>query len=125
VTSASVEEALHKEDVFHFGAPRGVSESDFFQKDVPRTFGDVKNQRLMSEFRSVNSAVIDALQDFERDDSRQLLDGHFRIDTWRMIKILSMRSNTRLAYSGTSRAQWMPAGPAMDSSCSPALRSSR
>jgi uncharacterized protein (DUF885 family) len=55
---------------------------DFFQKDVPRTFGDVKNQRLMSEFRRVNSAVIDALRDFEgflRESMLSKSDGDFRI----------------------------------------------
>jgi uncharacterized protein (DUF885 family) len=38
----------------------------FFQKDVPEAFNDVKDQQLLSEFRTSNMLVITALQDYEK-----------------------------------------------------------
>jgi uncharacterized protein (DUF885 family) len=54
----------------------------FFQKDVPEAFNDVKDQQLLSEFRSSNMSVITALQDYEkflRDTLLPLSKGDFRI----------------------------------------------
>ena len=38
----------------------------FFQKDVPEAFTDVKDQQLLAEFQASNTAVIAALQDYEK-----------------------------------------------------------
>jgi uncharacterized protein (DUF885 family) len=38
----------------------------FFQKDVPEAFTDVKGQQLLAEFQASNTAVIAALQDYEK-----------------------------------------------------------
>jgi uncharacterized protein (DUF885 family) len=54
----------------------------FFQEDVPAAFNDVKDQELLSEFRSSNLAVIAALQDYEKFLKETLLPlskGDFRI----------------------------------------------
>jgi len=54
----------------------------FFQKDVPEAFHDVKDQQLLSEFRSSNMSVITALQDYEKFLKETLLPlskGDFRI----------------------------------------------
>jgi len=54
----------------------------FFQKDVPEAFNDVKDQQLLSEFRTSNLAVIAALQDYEKFLKETLLPvskGDFRI----------------------------------------------
>ena len=54
----------------------------FFQKDVPEAFNDVKDQQLLSEFRSSNMAVITALEDYEKFLKGTLLplsNGDFRI----------------------------------------------
>jgi uncharacterized protein (DUF885 family) len=54
----------------------------FFRKDVPEAFNDVKDQQLLSEFRSSNMAVITALEDYEKFLKGTLLplsNGDFRI----------------------------------------------
>jgi uncharacterized protein (DUF885 family) len=54
----------------------------FFQKDVPEAFSDVKDQQLLSDFRSSNQAVITALEDYEKFLKETLLPrsgGDFRI----------------------------------------------
>jgi hypothetical protein len=54
----------------------------FFQKDVPEAFNDVKDQQLLSEFRTSNMLVITALQDYEKFLKETLLPlskGDFRI----------------------------------------------
>ena len=54
----------------------------FFQKDVPEAFNDVKDQQLLSEFRTSNMSVITALQDYEKFLKGTLLplsNGDFRI----------------------------------------------
>ena len=54
----------------------------FFQKDVPEAFNDVKDQQLLSEFRTSNTLVITALQDYEKFLKGTLLplsNGDFRI----------------------------------------------
>jgi uncharacterized protein (DUF885 family) len=38
----------------------------FFQKDVPEAFTDVKGPQLLAEFQASNTAVIAALQDYEK-----------------------------------------------------------
>jgi len=38
----------------------------FFQKDVPEAFTNVKDQQLLAEFQASNTAVIAALQDYEK-----------------------------------------------------------
>jgi uncharacterized protein (DUF885 family) len=55
---------------------------DFFQKDVPGAFQDVKDAALRAEFQSSNSAVVKALEDFQRylqDDLLPTSRGDFRI----------------------------------------------
>ena len=47
----------------------------FFQKDVPEAFNDVKDQQLLSEFRTSNQAVITALEDYEKFLKETLLPG--------------------------------------------------
>ena len=54
----------------------------FFQKDVPEAFDDVKDQQLLSEFRTSNMLVIKTLQDYEKFLKETLLplsNGDFRI----------------------------------------------
>src|SRR5580704_11702523 len=54
----------------------------FFQKDVPEAFNDVKDQQLLSEFRTSNMSVITALEDYEKFLKGTLLplsNGDFRI----------------------------------------------
>ena len=54
----------------------------FFQKDVPEAFNDVKDQQLLSEFQNSNTAVITALQDYEKFLKETLLarsNGDFRL----------------------------------------------
>jgi uncharacterized protein (DUF885 family) len=54
----------------------------FFQKDVPEAFKDVKDQQLLSEFQNSNTAVITALQDYEKFLKETLLarsNGDFRL----------------------------------------------
>ena len=54
----------------------------FFRKDVPEAFNDVKDQQLLSEFRTSNMAVITALEDYEKFLKGTLLplsNGDFRI----------------------------------------------
>jgi len=38
---------------------------DFFRRDVPNAFVDVKDKELQTEFQSVNQKVIDSLQDYQ------------------------------------------------------------
>jgi uncharacterized protein (DUF885 family) len=55
---------------------------EFFQKDVPEAFKEVKNGRRMAEFNRVNAAVIDRLrqyQDFLKKDLLPASRGDFRI----------------------------------------------
>ena len=54
----------------------------FFQKDVPAAFPNVKNPRLLTQFRAVNHAVIEALERYEGWLKEELLpksNGDFRI----------------------------------------------
>jgi uncharacterized protein (DUF885 family) len=54
----------------------------FFQKDVPEAFSDVKDQQLLSEFRTSNLSVITVLEDYEKFLKGTLLplsNGDFRI----------------------------------------------
>jgi uncharacterized protein (DUF885 family) len=54
----------------------------FFQKDVPEAFSDVKDPKLMADFKASNAAVIAALQDYEKFLKETLLPlskGDFRI----------------------------------------------
>ena len=54
----------------------------FFQKDVPEAFSDVKDAKLMADFKASNAAVIAALQDYEKFLKENLLPlskGDFRI----------------------------------------------
>jgi uncharacterized protein (DUF885 family) len=55
---------------------------DFFRHDVPAAFSEVKDQKLLSEFKQSNAAVIDALSSYESWMKRDLLpqsNGDFRI----------------------------------------------
>lgn len=54
----------------------------FFQKDVPAAFPNVKNPRLLTQFRAVNHAVIQALEGYEKWLKEEVLpksNGDFRI----------------------------------------------
>jgi uncharacterized protein (DUF885 family) len=54
----------------------------FFQKDVPEAFSDVKDAKLMADFKASNAEVIAALQDYEKFLKQTLLPlskGDFRI----------------------------------------------
>ncbi|HZS43502.1 MAG TPA: DUF885 domain-containing protein [Blastocatellia bacterium] len=54
----------------------------FFQNDVPSAFKDVKDEKLLSEFKTANQAVIDALnnyQTFLKNDLLPRSNGDFRI----------------------------------------------
>jgi uncharacterized protein (DUF885 family) len=56
----------------------------FFQKDVPEAFTDVKDHKLLSEFKASNASVIAALQDYEKFLKNTVLaqsQGDFRIGT--------------------------------------------
>jgi len=55
---------------------------DFFQSDVPAAFNEVKDEKLLAEFKSANAAVIDALHKYEAFLKTDLLpasNGDFRI----------------------------------------------
>ncbi len=55
---------------------------DFFSKDVPEAFADVKDQNLLAQFKSSNTAVIDALKEYGqwiRNDLLARSNGDFRI----------------------------------------------
>ncbi len=55
---------------------------DFFRKDVPAAFSEVKDQNLLAEFKGSNTAVIDALTSYESWIKSDLLprsNGDFRI----------------------------------------------
>jgi len=55
---------------------------DFFQKDVPGAFQEVKDAALRAEFQSTNSAVVKALENFQlflQDDLIPTSQGDFRI----------------------------------------------
>jgi uncharacterized protein (DUF885 family) len=55
---------------------------DFFRSDVPAAFSEVKDEKLLSEFKQSNAAVIDALGSYEAWMKTDLLprsDGDFRI----------------------------------------------
>jgi uncharacterized protein (DUF885 family) len=54
----------------------------FFQSDVPDAFSDVKDRRLLAEFKSANAAVISALRSYQQFLKTDLLPrshGDFRI----------------------------------------------
>jgi uncharacterized protein (DUF885 family) len=54
----------------------------FFQSDVPSAFAEVKDEKLLGEFKQTNQAVIDALgsyQKFLKDDLLGKSGGDFRI----------------------------------------------
>ena len=54
----------------------------FFQKDVPQAFNEVKDPKLLAEFKTSNSAVIEELkryQNFVREDLSPISKGDFRI----------------------------------------------
>ena len=54
----------------------------FFQKDVPAAFPNVKNPRLLTQFRAVNHAVIQALERYQtylKDELLPKSNGDFRI----------------------------------------------
>src|SRR3954468_6296903 len=66
-------------------APGMVS---FFEKDVPLAFNEVKDPKLLAEFRASNAAVIVALNDYQKWMKAELLprsNGNFAIgaDTYR------------------------------------------
>jgi uncharacterized protein (DUF885 family) len=55
---------------------------DFFRSDVPAAFSEVKDQKLLAEFKNSNAAVIDALGSYETWMKSDLLPrskGDFRI----------------------------------------------
>ncbi|HTF71114.1 MAG TPA: DUF885 domain-containing protein [Edaphobacter sp.] len=55
---------------------------DFFRNDVPSAFSEVKDEKLLSEFKQSNTAVIDALSSYEAWMKTDLLthsNGDFRI----------------------------------------------
>jgi uncharacterized protein (DUF885 family) len=55
---------------------------DFFRNDVPAAFSEVKDEKLLSEFKQSNAAVIDALSSYESWMKNDLLprsNGDFRI----------------------------------------------
>ena len=55
---------------------------DFFRHDVPSAFSEVKDQKLLSDFKQSNAAVIDALSSYESWIQSDLLprsNGDFRI----------------------------------------------
>lgn len=54
----------------------------FFEKDVPAAFTNVRNPRLLTQFRAVNRAVIESLRRYEKFLKEELLPqskGDFRI----------------------------------------------
>jgi len=54
----------------------------FFEKDVPSAFNEVKDQKLLAEFRASNAAVIVALNDYQKWMKAELLprsNGNFAI----------------------------------------------
>ncbi len=54
----------------------------FFQKDVPAAFTEVKDPKLLADFKQANTAVIAALHDYEqyiRTDLKNRAHGDFRI----------------------------------------------
>ncbi len=56
----------------------------FFQNDVPSAFNEVKDEKLLAEFKQTNKAVMDALgsyQKFLKDDLLGKSSGDFRIGT--------------------------------------------
>ena len=60
----------------------------FFEKDVPSAFNEVKDQKLLAEFKASNAAVIAALNDYQKWMKADLLprsNGSFAIgaDTYR------------------------------------------
>jgi uncharacterized protein (DUF885 family) len=55
---------------------------DFFRKDVPEAFAEVKDAQLVAEFQHSNAAVFDALRKYQiflRDDLLPISKGDFRI----------------------------------------------
>jgi len=55
---------------------------DFFRKDVPGAFAEVRDAQLMAEFQRSNAVVIDALRKYQiflRDDLLPISKGDFRI----------------------------------------------
>jgi len=54
----------------------------FFERDVPLAFGQVKDEKLLAEFKSSNAAVVAALTDYQKwmkDDLLPRSTGDFRI----------------------------------------------
>jgi uncharacterized protein (DUF885 family) len=57
---------------------------DFFKKDVPEAFSKVTDSKLLTEFKTSNQAVIEALQHYEnflRKDVLPVANGDFRLGT--------------------------------------------
>jgi uncharacterized protein (DUF885 family) len=55
---------------------------DFFRKDVPSSFGNVKDAKLQAEFAQSNAGVVEALDEYEAWIKRDLLgrsNGEFRM----------------------------------------------
>jgi uncharacterized protein (DUF885 family) len=55
---------------------------DFFRKDVPEAFAQVKDAQLVAEFQRRNTAVVDTLRKYQiylRDDLLPISKGNFRI----------------------------------------------
>jgi len=55
---------------------------DFFRNDIPAAFNEVKDEKLLAEFKAGNDAVIDALQKYHTFLQKDLLpasNGDFRI----------------------------------------------
>jgi uncharacterized protein (DUF885 family) len=55
---------------------------EFFRKDVPAAFSEVKDPRLLAEFKASNAAAIEALKDYQTFLQKDLLpvsNGDFRI----------------------------------------------
>ena len=57
-------------------------ETDFFRKDVPEAFSEVKDPKLLAEFKSSTQGVIDAFENYQKYLTDSLLpkaDGDFRL----------------------------------------------
>ena len=57
-------------------------ETDFFRKDVPEAFSEVKDPKLLAEFKAANQGVIDAFgsyQKFLKDSILPSANGDFRL----------------------------------------------
>src|SRR5690349_10974958 len=57
-------------------------ETDFFRKDVPKAFSEVKDAKLLAEFKTANQAVIEAFASYQKylhDSVLPRANGEFRI----------------------------------------------